>query len=246
MNESLWTFVFEVANFLALAAVLAWLFFKPVRKALEDQQAKARSLEEAATQKLAEAERLRYDIQSRHDALNAELDTMRAKAQDAAKQESEQLLAEARAHIERERATLKRQALHIEQAQASKFAAAVATATHDTMKRFLQQIDGPQLDHALMQAACREMRELSNDSLGSVSVESATPLDQDQQQLINTSIGGTAQSVEFRVNPELKGGLRIASERGLIDASIEGLANFAEQSLAAEMESLIREEAESG
>ena len=64
MNDSLWTFVFEIANFVALAAVLAWLFFKPVRKALEDQQAKARQHEEEAAQKLADAERLREDIES--------------------------------------------------------------------------------------------------------------------------------------------------------------------------------------
>ena len=39
-----------------------------------------------------------------------------------AKQEAEQIVAEARAHMERERATLKREALHIEQAQTAKIA----------------------------------------------------------------------------------------------------------------------------
>ena len=40
MNETLATFLFEVANFLVLAVVLAWLFFNPVRKVLADRQAK--------------------------------------------------------------------------------------------------------------------------------------------------------------------------------------------------------------
>ena len=48
----------------------------------------------------------------------------------------------------------------------------------------------------------------------------------------------------LRVVPQLIGGLRISTAHGLIDASITGLANFTEQSLSAEMESMIREESE--
>ena len=58
MNESLWTFAFELANFVALAALLSWLFFKPVRKAVEHQRARTQRIEQNAEQKLAEAENL--------------------------------------------------------------------------------------------------------------------------------------------------------------------------------------------
>ena len=245
MNDSLWTFVFEIANFVALASVLAWLFFKPVRKALADQQAKARKLEEDASQKLADAESLRHEVESQRDALAGELETMRVKAREIAKQEAEQILAGARADAERERAALKRDALHIERAQMAKIAKAVATATHSTMKRFLQQMEGPEIEHTLIKAACRELQTFSNNSLAPVTIESANPLDDEILQLINASLGIAAKSADFRVVPDLEGGLRISTAHGLIDASVTGLANFAEQSLSAEMESIIREDVES-
>jgi len=245
VNESLWTFLFELANFVVLAAVLAWLFFNPVRKALEDQQAKTRQIEEEAAQKLAGAESVRRDIESQRQALASELEAMRTKIREAAKQQAEQLLAEARTQIQRERDTAKREALHIEQAQATKIARAVASVTHATMRRFLEQIEGPQLERALVEAACRELEAFSDNSLAPVAVESATALDENRQELINASLGAAARTAAFRVVPELKGGLRISTAHGLIDASVAGLANFAEQSLSAEMESMIREEPES-
>ena len=121
----------------------------------------------------------------------------------------------------------------------------MATATHSTMKRFLEQLEGPELEQTLIKAACRELQTFSNNSLAPVTVESATPLDDESRQLINASLGNAAKTADFRVVPELKGGLRISTAHGLIDASITGLANFAEQSLSAEMESMIREESES-
>ena len=36
MGFSLTSFIFEIANFLLLAAILGWVFFKPVRSALEE------------------------------------------------------------------------------------------------------------------------------------------------------------------------------------------------------------------
>jgi hypothetical protein len=46
------------------------------------------------------------------------------------------------------------------------------------------------------------------------------------------------------VLPELVSGVRIATQQGLIDASVAGLATFAEQSLAEALAAMIREEVE--
>ena len=245
MDERLWTFVFEIANFVALAAVLAWLFFKPVRTALEDQQAKVRRIEEDAARKLVDAQQVRDDVDSQRQALTSELEALRTKNRDAAKQEAEQIVAEAHAHAQRERAALKREALHIERAQTAKIARAVATVTHHAMTRFFQQLEGPELEQSLVKAACRELQASSNDSLAPVAIESASALDDAALEMINSVLGADAKTAVFRVVPELKGGLRISTAHGLIDASVAGLANYAEQSLSAEMESMIREESES-
>jgi F0F1-type ATP synthase delta subunit len=146
--------------------------------------------------------------------------------------------------MELERASMKRDALHIEGAQLSKIARAVATATHDALKRFLQQMEGPELEQTLIKAACRELQTFSNNSLAPVTVESAAQIDDELLELINTSLGNAAKTADFRVVPELEGGIRISTAHGLIDASVMGLANFAEQSLSADMESMIREESQ--
>jgi hypothetical protein len=46
------------------------------------------------------------------------------------------------------------------------------------------------------------------------------------------------------VVPELLAGVRIATPQGLIDASVSGLARFAEQVLIDDMTAMIQEEAD--
>lgn len=246
MNESLWTFVFEIANFVAFAALLGWLFFKPVRQALEDQQAKARRLQEDAEQKLKDAERLRQEVAAQHQAVADELEQMRTEARRVADQEARQIVAEAREQADREQAALKREALNISRAQTARIARAVAAAANQTVREFLEDIEGIDLDQALVRSACRELRTLSDagDSLAPVTVESAAPLDEESQASIREALGPSAESAQYRVVPDLRGGLRIATARGLVDASITGLAGFAEHALSTEMELMIREDSE--
>jgi F0F1-type ATP synthase membrane subunit b/b' len=74
------TFLFEMANFLLLAAVLGWLFFRPVRDALEKRRAGLEAEDREAAEKLAEAERLRAEAADRRSELEASLATLRASA----------------------------------------------------------------------------------------------------------------------------------------------------------------------
>lgn len=242
VDESLTTFLFELANFLALAAMLAWLFFKPVRAALESQRATAKGQAEQAAQKLAEAERMRGEIDLQRKALGVELEAMRTKQHEIAKQEAAQLVAEAKAQIERERAVLMREAVQMDTVQSAKIAQAVASVTHAALKRLFQQIEGPDLERSLISAACRELKAFSNTSLAPVTVETPESLDDELRQAIESSLGSSRKTATFRVAPELGSGIRIATAHGLIDASVAGLADFAEQSLKVEMESLMREE----
>ncbi len=242
MSDSLTTFLFELANFLSLAAVLGWLFFKPVRTALANQRAKARAQEQQAAQTLSDAERLRADIDAQRHALAAELDEMRAKAREVARQEAAQLVAEARTQIERERASLKREAMQIDKVQTAKVAGLVASATHAALRRFLRQIEGPDLERSLISAACRELDAFSNNSIAPATVESAAPLDQAARQAIEASLGARASRRCFVSCQISAAALRIATAHGLIDASVAGLADFAKKSLAGEMQNLMREE----
>lgn len=244
MSPSLTTFLFEAANFITLAALLAWLFFKPVRKAIEDQRVKTNMQEDEAAQKLSDAERVRQEIELQHRRLDAELEHRRVEAREIAKQESDTLLAATRAQLERERATLRRDVLNIEKAETAKLAHVLASSAHATLKRFFEQMEGPELEQLLLKAACRELTTMSNHAVGPVTIESAAPLDVEAKQLIESAMGAPQKTSDFRVVPELVAGVRISTRHGLIDASVAGLAHFAEQTLTEAITAIMREESD--
>lgn len=242
VSPSLTTFLFETANFVTFAALLAWLFFKPVRKAIETQRMTIQTQAEEAARKLSDAKRVRQEIEAQHQKLATELERLRAETHKTAKQESDALLATTRAQLERERAALRRDMLNLEKAQTAKLARALASAAYATLKRFFEQMEGPELEQLLLKAACRELHLLSNHALGPVTIESAAPLDIEAKQMIGGAMGTPKKTVDFRVVPELVAGLRIATRHGLIDASVAGLAHFAEQSLVDDITAMIQEE----
>ena len=109
MSPTLTTFLFEAANFLVLAGVLGWLFFQPIRTALEDRKSQLLNQSREATEKLAEAERLRAEQQDHEAAFQRDLDRLRQEARAAAEREAETIRADARAASERERDRLQRE-----------------------------------------------------------------------------------------------------------------------------------------
>jgi F0F1-type ATP synthase membrane subunit b/b' len=244
VSPSLTTFIFETANFVALAALLAWLFFKPVRSAIETQRLNIRTQEEEAARKLSEAEQIRQEIDSQRRQLNTELERMRAESRTTAKQESDALLAATRAQLERERTVLQRDMLNLEKSQITRLAGVLASAAHATIKRFFEQLEGPELEQLLLKSACRELTLLAAHALGPVTIECATSLDTEAQQTIALAMGAHQTTMDVRVVPELVAGVRIATQQGLIDASVTGLARFAEQVLIDDMTAMIQEESD--
>jgi F0F1-type ATP synthase membrane subunit b/b' len=242
VSPSLTTFLFETANFVALAALLAWVFFKPVRHAIETQRLSIRTQEEEAARKLSDAEKIRQEIDAQHRRLITELEHMRAEAHNTAKQESDALLAATRAQLERERTTLQRDMLNLEKSQMTRLAGVLASAAHVIIKRFFEQLEGPELEQLLLKSACRELALLAAHALGPVTIESATSLGTEAQKTIALAMGAHQTTVDFRVVPKLVAGVRIATQQGLIDASVTGLARFAEQVLIDDMTAMIQEE----
>ena len=75
-----------------------------------------------------------------------------------------------------------------------------------------------------------------------VTVETASALDETSKAEIEAALGRAKKRANFRVVPELVTGLRITTEEGLIDASVSGLASFAEQFLNTEIDRMLSEE----
>jgi len=235
VSPTLTTFLFEAANFLVLAAILGWLFFKPVRQALLDRRAKLEDEAAQAAQKLAKAEKIEQDIDARSAALQSELNELREQAHEAASKQAEAILTEARAAADREREASMRLAARMSETQRDTLAEVAAAATAETVGRLLGQINGPDLQSALIASACQQLESLPHGTITPVKIESAQPLSSQQRAELEKALGPAAGHVEFRAADGLGAGVRISTGQGLVDASVSGLVQFARQSLDQEM-----------
>ena len=231
MSPTLTTFLFELTNFLLLAGLLGWLLFKPVRTVLQARQATEKRQADELAARAAEADRLRADLEQRLSAFEQEMARLRKEHLAAADQEAAATLAKARESAEQERGSVKRMLAHLERAQVERLSTAVAAATRQSVAGLLTVLNGPDLEAALVQAACRQLSALDGRWLGAALIESALPLGADMETAVRTAIGGRATAAEFRVVPDLGAGLRITTARGLIDASAAGIAGQAERML---------------
>jgi F0F1-type ATP synthase membrane subunit b/b' len=73
------TFAFEAANFALLAALLAWIFFRPVRAALERRRSQLEGEARAAAAAHEQAERERAAAIAQRSAQQAELEASRTR-----------------------------------------------------------------------------------------------------------------------------------------------------------------------
>lgn len=235
MSPSLTTFLFEAANFLVLAGVLGWIFFKPVRHALAERQARFEADAIQAAEKLAEAEKLQQEMNTSRANLQVELNELRARELESARRQAEQIVDDARKAAERELEMSRRQSAQITNAQRDTLADVSATAAAETVGQLLDKISGPELQAALIVSACRQLEEWSPDTLAPVTIESNQPLAQDQQAALRKVLGSAAATAVFKTSDGLGAGVRISTSNGLIDASVRGLAQFARHSLVKEM-----------
>ena len=80
VSPSLTTFLFEAANFLLLAAVLGWIFFRPVRAAIERRRAALETERRDGERARADAERQLVEAEARRREVEASFAPLRAEA----------------------------------------------------------------------------------------------------------------------------------------------------------------------
>ena len=234
MSPSWVTFLFEAANFLLLAALLGWVFFRPVRGALERRRAGLEAEEREAAEKRAEAERALAEAAARRSELESSLASLREHVREEAERERSRLLDAAREQAQRERETLKTELAALRRGQARRVASDAAAAAREIVVRLLEQIESPDLEQALVGAASRELAKLAAAGpVAPVIVESAGALDPAGLDALARVAGVAGSEMTARLVPELGAGVRILTARGLIDASAAGLAAHAERALVA-------------
>lgn len=233
MSPVLTTFLFELINVFLLAAVLGWLFFKPVRAALQTRQEAERQRELAVAGREAEVARQQRELDARLQAVEVELEARRQQRLEVVGQEVVAIRQAALDATAQERARAVQRLAQLEHAQLQRLASVVAAVAAETVGRLLARVDGPELDEALARAACRELALVDPRLRSATLVEAAHPLTTAARAALHETLTEPDALADVRLVPELGVGMRIVTSQGVIDASAQGLARDIEHRLAA-------------
>jgi F-type H+-transporting ATPase subunit b len=224
------TFLFEAVNFLLLVGALGWLFFKPVRAALDAERDRRAKEEGEAAEQRAQAAALAKEARAVLEEGRRETERRRAEILAAAEQQAARIREEARQALEEQRRTFARELEASRQAQAGAVAETVGRIAAASVRHLLEALDGPSLDLALVRGACKEVRTLPEAARRAATVESARPLDSESRRLLEEALGAAFAE---RTVAELGAGIRITTAAGQVDASALALARRAARDLAA-------------
>ena len=109
MIFNVWTFLFQVVNFLVLVAIMRWLLYRPLREAIDrrrEANARAQADAEAARQ---EAAALQASLDQQLADLEPRREAVIREARERAEAERQALLAEAEGTIGRRREAVEQQ-----------------------------------------------------------------------------------------------------------------------------------------
>ena len=237
MSESLVTFVYELANFVIFVGLLGWLFMKPVRVFLDEQAQRNADAQQQARQNLAESESLREQLSQQRAQFALKAEQQRQSILQESRREAQVLMDEAKQQIADQQEQLRREAKKIQQGQLAAMSDMIATATSHAVSHLLSQIDGPPLESALVDSACRQLRENRPDPQVRIVIECVTEPGEELRQQVAQSAGLASPdaNLQCRVVHDLIGGIRIQTSLGMIDHSIAGLSQFVEQVLQREL-----------
>lgn len=211
----------QIVNFTLMALILRALMWKPLVNALEARRERiSRGLEDAraAEQERANAERKAQEVYDQRRAEGQKIvDEARGRGEDQARialeearREAESIRAKARQDAEEERNAL----LDSVRAQVGQIAIAAA-----------ERVIGQSLDPQKSQAIVNDFftKAPAGSISGDIEVTSALPLSQAEQSQVKQQTG--ANSVTFRVDPNILGGLVVRAGDRVIDGSVRNGLN---------------------
>lgn len=229
MSPALANFLFEAANFLLLAALLGWVLFKPVRRALDAERERYEREKKESERLRAEAEAQKQEAHLVLQAAQHQVDERRQEILATAKKQAAELLEQARETEHAERQALREELKAARKAETAALAEAVGGLAAEAVGRLLESLAGPSLDLSLVKAACEQLVALPTEALRSAMVESAHPLDEEQRALLQKVLGSEFRE---RVVAELGAGVRVTTPGGQVDATGVSIARRASQAVA--------------
>lgn len=239
------TFVLEILNFLVLVWILQHFLYRPVLNVLDARKARLATESTQAAQKMAEAEALRRQYETRladwqgereqlQHKLNEELQQARVAGMESLKKKLADEEAKARARTEAMAASREAAAIHAASGQA--FGAAAA---------MLQRMASPQLTQAIVQLLLEDLAALPEDERASLrkaavstlpdtgfEVASAHPLESEALEKLRAVLekaSGKQLEIHYQTLPELIAGVRIGVGECLLHANLADELAFFQQ-----------------
>ncbi len=239
LNLDVWTIVFQIINFLALAAALYYFLFRPVMRNVEERTAEKEQLAHELAQEHQEAARLRTELETRLAHADEEAATIIATAREQAEVEQKALFQETQAEVERILVEAHADAQRLRQQTVDDF--------HDEMLDTILEISGgainrtapPELHDTLVQQLSDRIWELGRSEMERVDtfrralgdraptayVTTARPLSPEQQGLLArtfTALADRHVNLELKTDPALAAGIQVRLGDTLVDNSIGG------------------------
>jgi F-type H+-transporting ATPase subunit b len=233
MKADVWTFLFQIVNFVVLLFILKRLLFRPIREIMEKRRATIENAIGEAEEKRREAEALREELgrelrgqkDLRREAearMRAEVDELRAGLVEEARREAGKVREKERAVHEGEKKKFESDLMERAAATVSLFAENVLRDVSDAelhagiVRKFLSETAG----------IAREMAGLSGPGEAiPLSVVSAYPLGEDERGALREALAQGMErgvALSFETDPALIAGLAVRSGDMVHDFSLRG------------------------
>ena len=233
------TIVFQVVNFLILAALLYRFLWKPVLQRIQARAHQQESVMREIEQDREEAARMRADLQARLERANEEADRVVIEAQEQAENARRKAMAEAEREVERILAEAHTEAHRVRHQAAEGFEEKALDAVLDVSGQLIQRVAPPEVHDALLREVTERIWEMGRTDIERVEefrrslgertptahIATARALTAEQQGSLAqtfTALADRHVNVEIKVDPALAAGIRVRIGDLLIDNSIAG------------------------
>jgi F-type H+-transporting ATPase subunit b len=235
MNIHLWTFLFQILNFVVVAFVLHWLLYRPLHEAIDRRRQAALDAQTKAEQALRDAESLQARLVVERDDAERQREELVRDAHRQAEAEGQRLLDDARRRARLQCDEVRQQLAHEREEALAAVRQEIVELAVDLAQRFLTQSTDRTLHQQLISRLLASLESVSSDerrqlligwTAGDPAViETAEDLDRESIDRITSAVAtlvGQQIELEIKAKPGLISGACLRLGGHVWDASLSG------------------------
>lgn len=235
MTFNVWTFLFEIVNFVVLAYILHRLLYRPLRAAIDQRRAMLAQTQSDAEAARAQAVAMQEQLQTQLAGMEQERQEAIQQARAVGESERQKLISEAERAIERRQAEVRASIERQREDALRSLRAEVSSSAAELAERLLREAAGTTLQQQLAGHLVEALTRLPDEERSRVRrdwkaadgavVELAAPLDPGSMQKLNdavASVVGQQVKLDVETKPALLAGARLRIGGNVWDASLAG------------------------